>query len=778
MTKKTKMILGSAVALLLIVISGVLYYASTKVNGEEIRKIVLENLEKSFPNASVKMGKLDVSMGTSIKLKSDKLEITYSKENPKHEMLSVSLLEVRIPILAILTGGGDVDITLSAPRIGYFEIGKENNWSLAAKQNSKQKQVEEVPPVGKQKETPKSSDPKKMLLIPPFLANSGINIRLNNLNVKYLLKNKESGVVVLNKFVVKQLSLNKPSAIEVDSKIDLNMKNDSLALNLFVLGQFDLKEFIDQGKVYSKILVKLDNLKLKNSGLKIPNLKNDIVLHYHKNGKINGNVEIGFEKSNLNFSYLIIDDVVSIKDINSKISVVDLKNMLEPNSSEMLGNSGSIALKGKIEINKGKISPKVEILNEGDIIVKSQGFNVANTFNLSMNQTAIDLSMSSKVLDGVVKNKVNLNFDLNSTKDIQERIRNLVVDSEVQKINLSKGLIQGLLYSQKSSGNNSSKNEGDAKEESSSTKTNNKTVKTPPIALPTMKAYFTIKDSLLGSEKLNLTSDILISNNAVNIKDAILKIGSGQLKTGLKAQLGNNGTALKIDTVIKNVDAASFDAFLPPNIGEMKGIFNGKINGDVFVSDKSIKHAINVEISGLNGEVNKINIKENVKGIYGMLEKISFLKGKVPNKDININGAFENINVKARFDENVYHINNFEFIGDKKKVVMKGKGKIYPEIVKQSGELFVDFEDEFGLSKALEKQASTRVLPLRLTGVGFSLMPDYEYTVKKIGKKAAKKQGKKAIKKVLDKQLDKLGKDILKDENNKKKIKSLLKGLF
>ena len=70
------------------------------------------------------------------------------------------------------------------------------------------------------------------------------------------------------------------------------------------------------------------------------------------------------------------------------------------------------------------------------------------------------------------------------------------------------------------------------------------------------------------------------------------------------------------------------------------------------------------------------------------------------------------------------------------------------------------------LIKNLKKNIGSDTLPMRLTGYGLDLKPDYGYTIRKASKGAIKTQGKKQVKKAVEKLL------------KKDKLKKVFKGLF
>ena len=84
---------------------------------------------------------------------------------------------------------------------------------------------------------------------------------------------------------------------------------------------------------------------------------------------------------------------------------------------------------------------------------------------------------------------------------------------------------------------------------------------------------------------------------------------------------------------------------------------------------------------------------------------------------------------------------------------------------------FTDFTGK--ISDVLQQNVGTKVLPLRVSGPGFDMKPDYSYTISKLAKGAFKAKGEEKIKEVLQKNIDKLVPAAAKE-----KVKGLLDGFF
>jgi hypothetical protein len=108
-------ILGIVLAALLVLFGGLFYYASTKLRPEEIKRITIEETKKVFPNAEVSLQSVDIGWGFNFKINLQKFSLKTTKDNQSVDMMSVDELVVKVPIWAIITGAGVVEVKLDAP---------------------------------------------------------------------------------------------------------------------------------------------------------------------------------------------------------------------------------------------------------------------------------------------------------------------------------------------------------------------------------------------------------------------------------------------------------------------------------------------------------------------------------------------------------------------------------------------------------------------------------------------------------------------------------------
>ena len=110
-------IISSLLVFFLVVIGGLFYYASTKLRPEEIKKLAIEQTKKVFPRSEVSLGNVQIGWGLNFNINLEKLSVKTTKNNQQFDMMSVDQLLVKIPLWAILTGAGVIEVRLDAPLV-------------------------------------------------------------------------------------------------------------------------------------------------------------------------------------------------------------------------------------------------------------------------------------------------------------------------------------------------------------------------------------------------------------------------------------------------------------------------------------------------------------------------------------------------------------------------------------------------------------------------------------------------------------------------------------
>lgn len=755
----------------------VTYFVSTKVKPEEIRKVAIQELQKVFPKAKVDLGKIDVSLGTSINLDAEKFVITYPHKKKNIDLFSVGKLNANIPILTILLGGGSVDIRIDKPSVKYLSDKDKNLWQLAMKKDDVKKDESKKKGVDSNKGDSSSSTEAKTsaaMTIPLFIANSSINLSFHEINVEYGDVSKIAGNIDINTMFIKNLGLKKDAAYEIDSAI--NLPADKISLKALLIGEFSLKDFLNKGDIRSKALLTLSEINLPQSKGRFPEIRNNIELAVGKNNQVNMGLSGEFEKSSYKLKIKLDDKEMIVRDIDINLPLMDLKMMLPEPMAIMSPNKSTLKVDGSIRLKGESIYPSLNYELSDYANFNISGFPLKVIGKGLITENKITNSSMTAMFDGSIESNFLANIDLNSkNKNLDSLLKSYELKLGLNKLAFQREFLQQTLYPEtgkKQAQKEPKAESGNATAKASATK--DKKEASIPL-LPRGKITLKAKEINLGGKNLNAGGLITTKENAVVVKNLKFLLESGEAVINNNLKMYRNKMTSNFSLKMKEINISSFDGVMPQKFSGSTGLFNGTISGNV-QSAKKLGYNVAVDIKGSNGELKGIDLKPYLEKVVSLVKKIPGLDKKVDsNKKIEYNGNFKTFQLKGNFKPTHYQIKSSEFIGLDNLVEAKANGNIYPE-TKKEGKVFADIIERKYLSKYVETYAGTNVIPVLFKGKGMELNADYQYTVKKLSKKVLNKNKSKVKKKAKDKlkkEVDKIFKG-----KGKEKIDNLLKGLF
>jgi len=763
--KRSKIkIIAAVLGIFLLLFVGSLYYLSTKITPEEVRKQTLTFLTKNMPGASVQLGEVNYSFGTSLKFKLNNLQIKL-KDEPHSPLASINVLDVKIPIWAILTGGGTVGININAPILHYTEIANnQNNWNKALK--STNENVEKSTSTKKSEEKNSVSE-KKSLALPAALSRSKLDLKLTNLVLKYSLLNKTKGDVEISRFFIKNLNFKSATAFEVASQIHQKAgKNEEISMEAVLIGQLNLGHYLENQELNSTMVLSLNNVKLPGLKKDISAIKADMKLNLKKDGLVDLDLDAGL--GSMGYAKLKIQLLKEKINIDIRDVDISIKETLDIVGQEGLVNSDTsrMKIKGKAEIDHGEINPKIEFQIQPAInFAIAPKVNGDFTASGELLKDQVSLKVLGKILHGTLDLVVKVPVNLKAEK-MEDKIGLANVQISMNGVQIPKDDLREAIYSKQ-------KNEEIPKDEnssdSSSKQASNKSKVIPAPILPKVTAQIKWTNISIGGEPFQGDMKILSQKNTVtsdNVKFTFSK-GKGSIKfmTTLLAQGAQN---TKLDAQINSLNLDSFMPFLPKNLESLKGTFSGQVKGTVETVPlkKQAQYNFAVSMKAKDGEIKKLNVAEYVTDA---IDGIPMLKNKISKDGINLNNKFDSLELNGNFMPDHFQISKFTFVSSKGQLVANGHGDIYPLPNLPESVLEFDLTDQNGkLSKELQKNIGTNSLPLRVSGLQYSMKPDLAYTLKKISKSALKTQGKEQIKKIGEKLLN----------GNKDGLKNLFNGFL
>lgn len=764
---KLKVAIISTFAFFAIVFGGSYIYLSNKLTPELINSETRKILEKTFPNADVKLGQIKLSLGLSAKFKLEKLDISYKNK----KMIFVENADLFVPFWTIFQGGGIVDLRLDNPIIGYYKIKDKDNWSLAMGSKKKEK-TKKASTKKKASSTTSVSDANKLAL-PAFALNSKLNIKLKNSIVNYDLAVENKGQIVVNKFVLKELSLSAPTALELDSRFILNkgLPNE-IDLDVLTIGEFNLANLVAEKDLDGVFETKIKKIKIKTLPYNIPDVKLSLLVKLDKLGSLKGQSKLEFLNSSLKLDFLVAKKTI-IDKLKIKIPLKDLVDILGEGVKDVDFGQSALEANGKVTISKsGKksINLKASIGPNIDVSLPDLNEKLKNSAKFELLGERLVIQTTSKLLSGTILSDTSMNIDINNFKG-KDDIKNIVSKIKMNNITIPGKMIKGKMYTKKkeSKGLEKTKRKGQSSTTTTSSgsgKSRGKLSKNAAndVELINARVSLNLNDVFISGSKYNGDLKAKISKKKIRLNNSKIHIDKGLVQLNALTELGkgqqNTGD---FNILLKNVDLASFKVFFPDVVENVYGKFSGSVNGNFKTApNKTPEYKADVNVLGVNGKLENFKL---AKAVNEKIGNVDFLKKKMKGKKIKFDPDFEKLTFKGVVTDKKYSLGSFEFHGVRKKVWFKGSGTIYP--IKGNSQVQMKLiERHSGFSKILKETVGTETLPLRLKGEAMNMKMDHEYTVKKLGKKYVKSKGKKKIKKEVKKLLE------------SKKIKKIFKGLF
>ena len=772
MKKKLLVIIGVSLVVCISLLAGAIFYASTIITPEEVRNFTVKQLQQIFPNAKVELGKLDISFGLNAKIQVSDLELKVDKKEKASNLFKVKSMFAKVPLWAIILGSGKVEVILDSPQIYYYQYSKdEHNWSYALG-DKKTKNAAEVATSSQAPEASSSEENKAgEISLPGFLSVLKLNFDLKNLELHYSLfdlQKRSTGQVVVSIFRIKDLNFEKETVIQLASNIDIK---DVGSLDVSVIAELYLNKLVQESKLPVKTEIILNNIRMTQFKNQLPEVKTNINLEVTKGGEVSGVIKTKLgEVDLLDAKYSLNKKEISIDEILVKVKLSEISKIIGFDNKMLDMNQAVFSLSGNTKLSgddkKADINLKFE-MNPG-INFKYEGIEGLTTVNGSFKKSDLNVSATTKVLDGTSNFSLSTKFDPNAKKFDLATMNPLNIKIDLNNMKIMRDVIANILY--KKDRGNSSVSPSAPEDNTSKTTAKVSQEKAADLVLPPCDIHLSINQVNIGDDQFLGKGYIRVRDGKIETKDMNLKLGDGSIALTHTTVIGkNNLSDNRFNLSTKNINFSSFTVFLPPSIDKIKGTVNLTSSGNVTIAQgKEPQYNVKLDMSAQKGEVKGLNLKNYIEDI---VSSIAVLKNYT-DRSFDLDDSFDLFQIKGMFSNTKYQIEKFIFDGAKQKIKISGSGDIYPPPLKQEGAIELVSEDELGISKFLEKETGTRILPVRLKGVGFSLKPDAGYTLKKLAGGAAKQQGKKAAKKLIEEQGDKLLDGLLKGKKNP------LKGLF
>lgn len=752
-------IIGIITAIFVIFIAGVVYYASTKLNPEEIRKIAITQTEKVFPKAKASLETINITWGLNFKIELHKFAITTtSPEGVPVEMLAVDDLVVKVPLWAIITNGGVIEIQLDKPLMNYAEFPVGNNWTYAMGDKKDEKED------GKTLEEKAAAQEKAI----GVFGKSKINVKLSDVGVKYSLRDNSKGQITISRFLVKGLNFESSTAFEIASDAKFVMADKSqVSFSTIAIGEINIADLVKNGSVSSLIIVKVNNIAKTGLEWKFPEITTNINFLLTKDGEISGKVLTSFESQNKIGADFKMNKQIEISNINIDIILKDVGLIMGLDRAIDLSKAKLNAKGGLVYTEDKKIDADLSFSIAPGIGYSKDGLVATTSIEGSFKQKDIAVRVKTDVLSGQVEAIVNGEYDPNQKFDMKA-LKPFDIKVTATRLKIPEKLIQEKLWAKKDPAE-VARTEAQAEEARAKAAAEGK----PAPGLPATNVNVSWSNISVGGEDFQGRGKIIVSSHAIAVDDMNFKFSKGSGKLTQTMRLGSKSNDVTFDLGIKDLNLSSFKPFLPPFVENFTGTFSGKVNGNatLFTANKPPRYDVNVSLDARNGEIKKLNIGEFINPL---LASIPMIKDQVGDKQVKLDGNFETLKMSGRFTDTTYTLGSFNFIGLNKKVEITGSGTIYPVVgAPNNSSMDVYFTENGKIGDLLQKNVGVRVLPVRLSGPNFGMKPEIQYTLSRIAKGAAKTKGVEAAQKIIDKNIDKIV-----PEKAREQVKGLLDGFF
>ena len=734
--------------LLVTLVVGGYFFVSSKITPSNIKAEIEQHLSKIFPQGEITVGNVTYSLGPSVFIGLEKLEGNFQND----PLFRLENIDISIPIFSILKGEGTISVSLNRPFFHYKEMGRETNWSKALGKQVNAPQKREL-----EKQEGGGGDIRKSFLtLPLFIRNSTLNVDLMEIDIVHSSKNKKNEIKV-DKLLLKELGINSFLSFELDSFFNIALSDGkSLGFKLVSIGEMKLQEFFENSLLPASVIVKASEIKTEGLPYQISDIQSKIDFSVDPSGNIQGTSEIGYrDSSTLNFKFRIEKDETTIEDLTSSLSIKNVLEIVHADTRDIATNDPSLAIEGEVSFRGNKIDPNLKIdvlptLHYDWGIIKT-----VNEISAEFRGDKAAIATKTNILGGVITSQTQAVIDVNS---LERGIRRLKSNVNVNNVNMEEKLIRSFLSSAKGKENAPSKKENAKEKKESSPR---------DFLFPQGELNVTLNDNSIGTSKIGGVVNIRSRKKNIRMRKSQIKIDRGSLALGGNIRKQPKGFGVRFTGDLKNINVSSLRAFLPKSIGTVKGLFSGSVSGTTQYREEIQRYDVSVDISGENGSLEKMDISSSLEDLLAALPLN--MGEKLKGKKIKIDPDFRSFRLNARLRESQYLFREFHFFGLKDKVEIKGNGDIYPTGGKR-GEVFLSYRDGTGKLEELIRQTGESTLPLKFSGVGLHLKPDYQYTIQKLGKSYIKNKGKEKVKEMAKENIKKIFKG--------KNIKGLLDGLL
>jgi hypothetical protein len=479
---------------------------------------------------------------------------------------------------------------------------------------------------------------------------------------------------------------------------------------------------------------------------------------YTENKKINAQINfIGkTQLSQLKASIDYKNDEILINEINTMFNIAEIK-ALAPNqyadSLKMLDpNHSKLTLSGNVHFDKEKLiksNLKMNILTP--LVLKlPNNIQMKMTLDGLMNDKGISILSKANVFNGevvtsLISKKITMFKDINLKSLFPEEIK-----INANNIHLENEFIKKFIY-----GNSTTVSKSDKVQPPESLDTN-KSENSILKELPPFLIQLNVNNLTVGMESFYSKGTIKFKNETFEANNLLFKLAKGYASMNFTASLKNHESHRKLSAKIANFNLSALNGILPPLLERVSGNFSGQIDGNMILKNKILSsYDMNYSLKIADGELKKINLTEYIKKT---IEKIDFTKEFGKKLNLKLTDQFEKLELVGSANQQNVQMTKFDFVGLKNSSSIIGSGQVFQLGTKGQSVVNLEYKDLTGqISQFLKTNTGSDVIPLKLKGIEFDLLPDYAFTLKQVGGNALKTQSTQLVKKATEKVKEKIG---------------------
>ncbi|OFZ14405.1 MAG: hypothetical protein A2X86_06050 [Bdellovibrionales bacterium GWA2_49_15] len=708
---KTASIIGITLGLLLA--TGSLILVKDRFRPTIVRGWILQAVNEALPGAEVSMNEIQLNFGLNMYVRLS--DVSLKTKERSMALFEVHSCVIKLPLWAILTGQGAVEVLVEKPQAYYLGTAQTNNWMMALHPPTFPKPPDLVvgtitsPSDGMQK----SGERSQFKFISKILKRLIVNIKMGDLRIAYTLPDNQSGKIHIEKFIVKGLNLDSNTAFELATYVNAGLgKKGRAQFELLAIGQFHLSDVLFNSVIRVKAIAHLKNFLMPQDTLQIPELKAELDLVVDKNNEVHGPILLSFGGSAISTNLRGTTASPDFESLTVDLLIEDIFNVLMLKHEKFAFGTSRVHIDGKVELREKKYSPDLRFGLSTPVMYKNDSMNASISLSGILRDGKYDISSTAEVFGG------NVNANLKGTLDVNHLPANLdeyppfALTLTSNKLLIPKDAVRNLIYSGSDENRNSDQ------------------VKKGISKFPHGEISVALQQVMTGVSPMSVEAAISLKGEAIGVRRVVLKYlgdDKGMLTLSSDMQLGTENISGKLKANFQGFNAQGLYPFLPKNLEYATGLFSGKINAKFFTGSRW-RYDIATDLTAKNGEIRGINFKDK---IIPLLEKWEEVKGKVtahfPPLD-ELDQHFDTLELKGNLTDSEYKINKLNFSGGPKRIAVKGNGVMYEQHVSKDGEFFLVLSDI-----KLKKQFGISALPLRFFGRGLWPKLDFAYTLEKLG---------------------------------------------